>query len=219
MIKEIDSMKNLQNEVGRNARLVGRILDRLREKGKLNEGVPLENGGLIKIELNHIANETVKEHFLETANDNRILAVALNLFHEEQKKENPMPVILVSKDVIMRVKADTLGIPSQDYLSDKIKNYDALYTGFITVFVHPSTIDSFYTEKHLPKSQVPELKEAIDIYPNQFVIFKDSFGSNKSAVARYNKYTDSFEHLYSPESVWDVSPRNVQQRQTQILKM
>ncbi|KKC30765.1 phosphate starvation-inducible protein PhoH-like ATPase [Caldanaerobacter subterraneus subsp. pacificus DSM 12653] len=212
MIEEIDSMKNLQNEVGRNARLVGRILDRLREKGKLNEGVPLENGGLIKIELNHIANETVKEHFLEIANDNRILAVALNLFHEEQKKENPMPVILVSKDVIMRVKADTLGISSQDYLSDKIKNYDALYTGFITVFVHPSTIDSFYTEKHLPKSQVPELKETIDIYPNQFVIFKDSFGSNKSAVARYNKYTDSFEHLYSPESVWDVSPRNVQQR-------
>ncbi|MDI3519260.1 MAG: PhoH-like ATPase [Caldanaerobacter sp.] len=46
----------------------------------------MENGGLIKIELNHIANETVKEHFLETANDNRILAVALNLFHEEQKK-------------------------------------------------------------------------------------------------------------------------------------
>lgn len=212
VIEEIDSMKNLQNEIGRNARLVGRILDKLREKGKLNEGVPLENGGLIKIELNHIENNTVKKHFLEITNDNRILAVALNLFHEEQKKENPTPVILVSKDVIMRVKADTLGILSQDYLSDKIKNYDALYTGFTTAFVYPSIIDSFYTEKYLSKSQIPELKEIIEIYPNQFVILKDSFGTNKSAIARYNSLTDTFEHLYSPESIWDISPRNVQQR-------
>lgn len=76
----------------------------MREKGKLNEGVLLENSGSLKIELNHISNEIIKQQFVDITNDNRILAVALNLFHEKQKKENPMPVILVSKNVIMRIK-------------------------------------------------------------------------------------------------------------------
>nr|WP_245522870.1 PIN domain-containing protein [Thermoanaerobacter italicus] len=79
---------------------MGGLLDKLSEKRKLNEGVPLKNRGSIKIELNHISNESLKQ----LNNDDRILSVALNLFHEEQKEENPIPVILGSQDMIIRIK-------------------------------------------------------------------------------------------------------------------
>jgi len=212
VIEEVDSKKNYQDEIGRNARLVGRLLDKLREKGKLNEGVDLENGGKLKIELNHISTDIIKQHFIDITNDNRILAVALNTHFEEKQKNSPLPVILVSKDVIMRIKSDALGLISQDYLSDKIKNYESLYTGFINVLVHPSVIDSFYIEKYLEKDDVDELKNINDIYPNEYIILRDILGSNKSAIARFNSSQNIFEHLYTPETVWDVSPRNVQQK-------
>lgn len=212
VVEEIDDKKRYQDEVGRNARHTARILDDLRKNGKLNEGVDLGNGGTLKIELNHISMDSIRQHFVDVTNDNRILAVALNIYLEEMRKDDPMPVILVSKDVIMRVKAESLGLTSQDYLSDKIVNYDELYTGFITVNVHPSLIDSFYIEKHLNKDDIEQLKYIQNIYPNEYVIFKDIFGSNKSAVSRYNATDNTFEHLYSPESIWDVTPRNVQQK-------
>lgn len=212
VVEEIDDKKRYQDEVGRNARLVARILDDVRKKGKLNEGVDLGNGGTLKIELNHISMDEIRQHFVDVTNDNRILAVALNIHLEEKKKENPIPTVLVSKDIIMRVKANSLGIASEDYLSDKVVNYDELYTGFISVDVHPSLIDSFYIEKYLKKDDIEQLREAKDLYPNEYVIFKDMFGSNKSAVSRYNKASDTFEHLYSPETIWDVAPRNVQQK-------
>ncbi|SNX53371.1 PhoH family protein [Thermoanaerobacterium sp. RBIITD] len=212
VVEEIDDKKRYQDEVGRNARHTARILDDLRKNGKLNEGVDLGNGGTLKIELNHISMDSIRQHFVDVTNDNRILAVALNIYLEEMRKDDPMPVILVSKDVIMRVKAESLGLTSQDYLSDKIVNYDELYTGFITVNVHPSLIDSFYIEKYLNKDDIEQLKYIQNIYPNEYVIFKDIFGSNKSAVSRYNATDNTFEHLYSPESIWDVTPRNVQQK-------
>lgn len=212
VVEEVDEKKRYQDEIGRNARHIARLLDDLRKKGKLNDGVDLGNGGKLKIELNHISMESIRKHFVDITNDNRILAVALNIYIEENKKENPIPVILVSKDVIMRVKADSLGLSSEDYLSDKIVNYDELYTGFINVEVHPSLIDSFYIEKFLKRDDVDKLKDIKDVYPNEYVIFKDNFGSTKSAIARYNVNEDIFEHLYSPEPIWDINPRNAQQK-------
>ena len=58
--------------------------------------------------------------FGEMSNDNRILAVALNYSLEEQEKPEERPVIIVSKDVLVRIKADVLGYRAQDYLSDQV---------------------------------------------------------------------------------------------------
>ena len=88
--------------------------------GHLHSGVPLANGGNLKVELNHRSFVKVQEMFGEVSNDNRILAVALNYQIEENEKEMvERQVVLVSKDVLVRIKADVLGLVTQDYLSDR----------------------------------------------------------------------------------------------------
>ncbi|KHF29867.1 hypothetical protein LR68_01346 [Anoxybacillus sp. BCO1] len=103
------------DEVGRNARQVSKIIDNLRQSGKLHEKIPLENGGVLRIELNHRSFQQLQEIFVEKTNDNRILAVAKNLLLEEQTKEDGRPVILVSKDALVRVKADAIGLEAEDF--------------------------------------------------------------------------------------------------------
>lgn len=133
--------------MGRNARSISRLLDGLREDGRLHEGIPLRNGGLVKVELNHRSFVRVQEMFGDMSNDNRILAVALNYFLEEQDKaeEERRQIVLVSKDVLVRIKADVLGLQAEDYLSDHTVEASDIYTGYSTVHVHPSVIDEFYS--------------------------------------------------------------------------
>lgn len=84
--------------------------------------------------------------FGEVSNDNRILAVALNYQIEENEKEVvERQVVLVSKDVLVRIKADVLGLFTQDYLSDRTAGLSELYLGYTALKVHPSVIDEFYT--------------------------------------------------------------------------
>lgn len=86
VLEEIDHKKRLGDDIGRNARRVSRILDNIREEGGyLQEGVKIEGGGYLKIELNHKHFEEVGDYFNEKTNDNLILAVALNLLKEEEK--------------------------------------------------------------------------------------------------------------------------------------
>lgn len=115
VLEEVDSKKRNMDEVGRNARQVSKLIDNLRQHGKLHEKIPLENGGHLRIELNHRSFHQLQEIFVEKTNDNRILAVAKNLSLEEETKEDGREVILVSKDVLVRVKADAIGLKAEDF--------------------------------------------------------------------------------------------------------
>jgi len=212
VLEEIDSFKRNMDEVGRNARYVSRLLDQLREKGHLHDGVPLDNGGSLKVELNHRCYTRTQELFGEMTNDNRILAVALNYLLEEQDKKatkkKSKPVILVSKDTLVRIKADVMGIPAEDYKTDRIVSSDDVYLGNVTLHVHPGIIDDFYSNRWLPVKQL-EYK----FRPNEFVILKDELGTTKSAVLKVNKDSTRLEPLFlSNDPVWGISARNVQQR-------
>ncbi|MDA8442738.1 MAG: PhoH family protein [Peptococcaceae bacterium] len=210
VVEEIDGKKHYQDAVGRNAREVARLLDSLRPHGFLHDGIALSNGGLLKVELNNKSMDLLRSNFSEASNDNRILAVTLNYFKQQADTPNPQPVILVSKDVIMRVKADALGIPAQDYLTDKLVNPDELFTGYSEVFVHPSLIDNFYLEQHLNPA---DLTDAVELLPNQFVLLKDQLGTSKSALARYYQAQNSLIYLHGQsDSVWGIQPRNSQQK-------
>ncbi len=212
VLEEIDSFKRNMDEVGRNARYVSRLLDQLREKGHLHDGVPLDNGGSLKVELNHRCYTRTQELFGEMTNDNRILAVALNYLLEEQDKKaakkKSKPVILVSKDTLVRIKADVMGIPAEDYRTDRIVSSDDVYLGNVTLHVHPGIIDEFYSNRWLPVKQLE-----YNFRPNEFVILKDELGTTKSAVLKVNKEVTKLEPLFlSNEPVWGISARNVQQR-------
>ena len=191
VLEEVDSKKRYMDEIGRNARQVSRIIDGLRETGKLHEKIPLENGGSLRIELNHRSFHQLQEVFVEKTNDNRILAVAKNLSLEEQTKENGRPVILVSKDALVRVKADAIGLLSEDFLSDRVIEVDDLYSGFVEVYVATELLNSFYLKGELTISEIKGQK----LYPNQFVMLKDSMGSSASAIAMVDKKREKIKKL------------------------
>ncbi|MFX3633124.1 MAG: PhoH family protein [Candidatus Pristimantibacillus sp.] len=210
VLEEIDSKKRLADELGRNARSISRLLDRMREEGHLHEGIPLPGGGLLKVELNHRSFIRVQEMFGDMSNDNRILAVALNYHLEQLERQETSSVVLVSKDVLVRIKADVLGLMAQDYLSDRTISTSDFYTGYGTLFVHPSVIDEFYTYRFL---SVKSLQLGSRLQPNEFVILRDELGTSKSALLKVNQDGEKLEPLFlSNDPVWGITARNAQQR-------
>jgi PhoH-like ATPase len=210
VLEEVDSKKRNMDEIGRNARQVSRIIDGLRETGKLHEKIPLDNGGTVRIELNHRSFHQLQEVFVEKTNDNRILAVAKNLSLEEQTKEDGRPVILVSKDALVRVKADAIGLASEDFLSDRVIEVNDLYTGFEEIYVASELLNRFYVKGELELAEISGPK----LYPNQFVILKDSLGSSSSAIGMVDKKKKSVKKLVFDQEgkqIWGIRARNVQQ--------
>ncbi|WP_374120485.1 PhoH family protein [Neobacillus sp. PS3-40] len=208
VLEEVDSKKRYMDEVGRNARQVSRLIDKLRLTGKLHEKIPLENGGTLRIELNHRSFHELQEIFIEKTNDNRILAVAKNLFQEEQMKENGKKVILVSKDTLVRVKADAIGLFAEDFLSDRVVEADHIYTGFLEVYLSVDLLNRFYEIGELSLSEIANHP----FYPHQFLIMKDSLGSSTSALGMVDKMGKKVKKLgLNQEYLWGIHSRNVQQ--------
>ncbi|OEH86175.1 hypothetical protein BHU72_11595 [Desulfuribacillus stibiiarsenatis] len=215
VIEEVDGKKRLQDELGRSARQVSRQLDRLREQGSLIEGVKLPHGGTIRVELNHKNIDKVKDLFLEINNDNRILAVALNLLLEESCNASPKSVILVSMDAIVRIKADVLGLKAEDYKNEKVVDYHLLYPGFSEFVISNECLNKYYTEKKLVKSELEEDmgESEVALFPNQMVILKNALLPNQSAIVKYNATKQSLEPFQLlREHVWGIYPRNAQQK-------
>ncbi|MFC7392415.1 PhoH family protein [Scopulibacillus cellulosilyticus] len=207
VLEEIDSKKRNMDEIGRHARQVARLMDNLREKGKLHQKIQLDNGGSIRVELNHRSFQCLKDTFLELNNDNRIIAVALNLKKEEETKPHPRPVILVSKDALVRIKADALGLEAEDFLNDRVINFDAIYEGFQELYVSEESINQFYLDKTL---QLKELTKGV-FFPNQFVVLK-SVTNQSSAISIVDKKGKQLEPcLFGQDTVWGIKARNVQQ--------
>ncbi|WP_183182946.1 PhoH family protein [Anoxybacteroides voinovskiense] len=208
VLEEVDSKKRYMDEVGRNARQVSKLIDRLRENGKLHEKILLDNGGVLRIELNHRSFQQLQDIFVEKTNDNRILAVAKNLALEEQEKEDGRSVILVSKDALVRVKADAIGLQAEDFLNDRVVDIEHIYTGFLELYIHTEHLSRFYEKGELVLSEIANHP----FYPNQFIIMKDALGSSASAVGMVDHSGKKVKKLTFPhEHVWGIRPRNVQQ--------
>ncbi|WP_332632237.1 PhoH family protein [Halalkalibacter flavus] len=209
VLEEVDSKKRYMDEIGRNARQFSKLIDNLRGMGKLHEGVPIESGGKLRVELNHRSFLRLKDSFAEMTNDNRIIAVALNLMIEEQERINGRHVILVSKDALVRVKADALGLPSEDFLSDRVVEFDHVYPGYVEIFVDADVMKRFYTNGEIAISELTKHP----FYPHQFIIMKDALGSSSSALGKVEpdgKKVKPF--INEPDHVWGIRARNVQQR-------
>lgn len=139
LIEELDRFKKNSDITGRNARYVSRTLDALREKGHLTDGIPLEKGGTLRVALCQRKTLRSLPAELEHGNgDNAILAVAL-----DQQSQCKCPVVLVSKDTNLRIKADALGLIAQDYETNKV-DIDELYTGTAEVMVAPELMDQMF---------------------------------------------------------------------------
>ncbi len=195
VIEELDTFKRSNDERGRSARFVSRKLDELRKGGKLSSWVPLEHGGKLKVEIQ--VSDGLPKAFSAHTKDNEILSCAQYL------KKSGENVVFISKDINLRIKAEALGLETQDYEKEKVDVED-LYKGWRELTVAGELIDRFYRDKRLEPP-------APDLVPNEFVILKD--GGSKSALARYDAKAQAILPLIRADSApWGIKPLNIEQR-------
>src|SRR5438874_1467773 len=203
VVEEIDKFKRDLSELGRNARQVSRDLDAFRaEGGSLSEGVPLDGGGSLRVLFTQkeLPRELMNGHLA----DNRILALAADI----KDREPNLRCVFVSKDVNLRIRADALGLPSEDYRNDKIENPE-VYMGVREVEASRAEIDSFYAQGELT---VPEAI-AGTVCPNEFALLKDRDAASHTPLAKYNAAKGKFVPLMKSlkEGAWGLRPRNKEQ--------
>lgn len=200
VIEEIDTFKKDQTEIGRNARSVSRQLDKLRKLGSLSEGVTMEGGGTLKVDVapyrQDLGFSTLDKHKA----DNQILACALALLKERKEK-----VVLVSKDTNLRIKADAARLEAEDYTTDRVE-LDGLYTGTDQWDVDGVQVDLVYEGGLLPDESHP-------LHPNQFVTLQDRTNESHTAVGRFYAADGRIHPLKRTEQPpWGIKARNREQQ-------
>jgi PhoH-like ATPase len=207
VLEELDRFKKDNSELGANARQVARLLDRLREQGDLTEGLDLENGGTLRIEMNH-RSVVLPESWEDKKNDNRILRVCKGLQDDGKK------VFLVTKDIFERIKADVIGITAQDFFNERVPTYDQQYKGVSDLWTTGEGMNRFYQEHGLSLSDVfyeDNVHQKPNLVQNEFLILHSSDDPQQTALARYNG--KSIVALrYDQERPFGVKPRNVRQK-------
>ena len=199
VIEELDTFKRNNDERGRSARLVARKLDDLRKsEGKLSDWVALEHGGKLKVEIQ--MDDGLPKSFSAQSKDNEILRCAQFLAKHEDH------VVFISKDINLRIKAEALGLETQDYEKSKV-DIDELYRGWREISVASDVIDRFYKDKKLAMTAF----EDRPFVPNEFIILKGN--GSQSALTRYDGKAGALVALQKADSApWGVKPLNVEQK-------
>lgn len=207
VIEELDNMKNAEGEKGANARSAIRKLEEIRQKGNLLEGVTLKNGGMLKIETNFLEIDLHKD-LPENKMDNRILKVCKGL---QNKGET---VILVTKDILLRIKAGLLEIQAEDYMTEQVPKEKEQYMGRKSVYVGEEVFRDF-KKKGIELEdayQVNEKGERIEIVfeMNEFIILQADQSNKKTQLGRYDG-RKIVPLTYRKSKPYGVKPRNAGQ--------
>jgi PhoH-like ATPase len=152
VITELEGKRH-HPELGYFARTALRMLDELRvTHGRLDQPVPVgDEGGTLRVELNHTDADSLPSGFRQGDNDTRILAVARNLSTEGAR------VTLVSKDLPLRIKASAVGLDAQEYRGETISESDSGYTGMAELEVQAAELDELYDDGSLDLAAAREL--------------------------------------------------------------
>ncbi len=196
VLEELDKFKREGTDRGRNSRQIIRMLDELRHKGSLKDGVKLDNGATVRV-LFLPKEENLQFPFKLCIEDNQILFEAVTL------KEQGYDVIFISKDLNARVKADALGIQSEDYIKERV-SIDEFYKGWICV-----PVPAIMLKDDNPKI-LRELAKDTDLAINEFVKLESQHNPHNYRVFRYLG-ANRFHVVKEPVSRWSLKPRNAQQ--------
>lgn len=204
VLEELDDFKKGNDSKNFQAREFIRIMDKLSEKGTLQKWQKLggEKQGKFKVVMDTTTNGNVDARKVYGSNkaDHKILNVAISLQDEFPNRS----VIMVTKDINLRIKAKALSIKAEDYQTGKIKNVDSLYTGkALLENVDPLVIDKIYQQGYCDKEDL----NIEEIRPHQYFILK----SNKSSVlGYYNPNEDRIERI-DKQPIHRIMPRNAEQ--------
>jgi PhoH-like ATPase len=200
VLEEVDQFKKEASERGRNARELARMLDRLRSNGgHLAEGTALPNGGILRVAT---AERTVPRTLRESqVADYLILMVAVDVRNAHPSD----PTIFVTKDVNLRIRADSLGLTAMDFEAEERVSLEELYSGMTEIPVSGADVDTFFGQGTLALSNA-------DLQPNQYVLLRDVDSPSHSALGRFDKAQGKLVQLKKiRDGVWGIRPRNKEQ--------
>ena len=205
VIEELDFFKRGSQVINLNAREFARMLDAMDGNALFNGGVPLGKGrGKVRVVIARGLNEEIKFLFKEDTPDHRILSVASDINKKNGKRR---PVVLITKDVNLRMKAKALGIEAEDYKTDQVKSIEELYSGkeIIQDFDDDVIIRLYQPNYEIPAEDVlPYIEE--DIFPNKYFILRNS---QRSVLTRLNREKDLILKV-DKTNAYGIKPRNAE---------
>jgi PhoH-like ATPase len=203
VIGEIDRFKREMTDRGHNARAVVRMLDGLRSDRSLAQGISLHNGGNLQVYCDRDKLFSSNGHHNGNGyTDLEILRVAAAI----RKSEPDVPVVIVTKDINLRIRADAAGFRAEDYETDHVSLAD-LRAGQSEVLVSPAEFEHFRSDGSLPRPAM-----AAELLPNEYLLVRVSEPQSGSALARVSPDGQRLIALQEPEKgVWGVRPRNKEQ--------
>ena len=206
VIEELDHFKRGSQVINLNAREFARTLDSLTGTAIFNGGVSLGKGkGKVRVGFSRGISSEIKELFTEDNPDHRILSVAMD-FVKRQKDSSS--VILVTKDVNLRMKAKALGIHAEDYTTDRVSSVEELYSGkeIVEDFDDDLIIKLFQTPFEIDAKKIIK-KFNSEAVPNKYYIFRNP---NRSVLAYLDKEMEFFRKI-DKNTIYGIKPRNAEQ--------
>jgi PhoH-like ATPase len=202
VIEEIDQFKRESTERGRNARTVSRSLDEIRQRGRLCDGVKLDNGGRLRIIFHDVNGHSPGANGNGRISvDSRIVALALQVQKDSPKRKT----ILVSKDINLRLKADALGLSAEDYETDRVFLTE-LYSGMFDLSMSEKDVAEYRAngEIKLPKKG--------DYYANEYCTLHEDTNLKRTALTKVDPTGKKLTPIIDVhEGVWGIKPRNREQ--------
>ncbi len=206
VIEEIDHFKRGSQVININAREFARTLDSITGSALFNGGISLGKGkGKVRIVITKGLSAEIRQVFREDNPDHRILSAAYDLQLEGKSKQK---IILVTKDVNLRMKAKAIGILSEDYTTDRVGSIDELYSG-------KEVVESFDDELLQKLYQSPFEISAKEVFKkiktekvaNKYYILRNQ---NRSVLARYDNEEGVFRKV-DKQPTYGILPRNAEQ--------
>lgn len=197
-LQELDSKKNLDGELGYNARQTARILENIRNRGNLIKGVKLdETGGKLLFEPDEVSQDNLPEGFDIKKPDNRIISSCIGI-----QKKTKKPVILVTNDIMMRIAAAVCGVEVQEYKNEQIR--ETAYMGYRKICMTREIIDRIYKEHEIEPALLD--KENQSFVPNEYMTVTDG-STSALCVYRNNRVI-----LLKETTAFGIRPQNRLQR-------
>jgi PhoH-like ATPase len=202
VIEELDKFKKGNETKNFEARNFMRFIDSITQKKEIDQWIKIPGKGNGKLKIGWVRKRETLQNlpFVEMINDHLILAVAKETFEENSTKK----VILVSKDLNLRIKARAIGLEAEDYQTGKIDSVDELFLGIVEKKItSKSVFEEGIRNGFFPSDVFPDLEKI----PNQYFILQ--YNRSKK-IFKYNEFSDRFFHI-GDSYCYGIKPRNEEQ--------
>ena len=201
VLEELDKFKRDNDSLGQAAREATRLIDRCRSKGSLSKGAPLESGGTLRVMTDLGKDPPLPFPTLGKTADGLILAAALLL----RKRDPDHPVVFVTRDINLRLRADAVGLKAVSYEEKHTVPLEEIYTGWKEFSVARDVIEKYLADGSMSAGEW-------ELFPNQSVVLKDEADEAHCALGRYHADAGEILPLVGEgEDMWGIRPRNQEQ--------